>query len=52
MQPVTPNIGWGDWGTVWNGERDKLIGGETTARQFVDVVVPRLNALIKEKAQA
>jgi multiple sugar transport system substrate-binding protein len=52
VQPVTPNIGWGDWGAVWNAERDKLIGGEATARQFADVVVPRLNALIKEKAQA
>jgi multiple sugar transport system substrate-binding protein len=50
VQPVTPNIGWGDWGTVWNAERDKVIGGEVTAKQFADVVVPRLNALIKEKA--
>jgi multiple sugar transport system substrate-binding protein len=52
VQPVTPNIGWGDWGAVWNAERDKVIAGELTARQFADLVVPKLNALIKEKSQA
>ncbi len=50
IQPTTSAIGWGDWGTVWNAERDKLINGEITAKQFADVVVPKLDALIKEKA--
>jgi ABC-type glycerol-3-phosphate transport system substrate-binding protein len=51
VQPVTPSIGWGDWGAVWNPERDKVMSGEITAKQFADVVAPKLNALIKEKAQ-
>ena len=50
VQPVTPAIGWNDWGTVWNAERDKVMNGQSTAKQFADVVVPKLNALIKEKS--
>ncbi|CAA9290942.1 MAG: hypothetical protein AVDCRST_MAG77-4717 [uncultured Chloroflexi bacterium] len=50
VQPVTPSIGWNDWGAIWNPERDKVMRGEITARQFADVVAPKLNALIKEKS--
>jgi hypothetical protein len=29
-----------------------VISGDLTAKQFADVVVPKLNALIKEKSQS
>lgn len=47
--PMTPNIGWGDWGAQWNTELNKVWAGEMTAKAAVDAVVPRVNAFIVEK---
>ena len=47
--PMTPNIGWGDWGPLWNAELNKIWSGELTAKQATDAFVPKVNAFIAEK---
>jgi ABC-type glycerol-3-phosphate transport system substrate-binding protein len=47
--PMTPNIGWGDWGPLWNAELGKIWTGELTAKAATDSIVPRVNAFIAEK---
>lgn len=47
--PMTPNIGWGDWGPLWNTELGKVWTGELTAKQATDAFVPKVNAFIAEK---
>jgi multiple sugar transport system substrate-binding protein len=47
--PMTPNIGWGDWGPLWNTELGKVWTGELTAKAATDAIVPKVNAFIAEK---
>ncbi|HEX2034893.1 MAG TPA: sugar ABC transporter substrate-binding protein [Chloroflexota bacterium] len=47
--PTTPNIGWGEWGPLWDPELSKVWTGEVSAKAATDTIVPKVNAFIAER---
>jgi multiple sugar transport system substrate-binding protein len=51
VEPQTDTIGWADWGAVWNTELNKIWSGDLTAKAATELIVPKVNQFIADKAR-